>query len=113
MTLEEYLKEYKALTLDIMDQVSFDGNIKHLVEERENIIETVKELNFNKNDIKKIAQELKLLELDKEMNRLVKVEMKNIKTKLNNLKKNQAGNQHYLNSFKSEYNGYAQFDRLF
>ena len=110
MDLEKYLKEYKALTLDIMEQINIDGDIEFLLRERQIIL---KSLKYNQSDLIKIAESLKLINLENEMNMLVKSEMINIKNKLKNLKKNQAGNQHYLNSFQFGYNGYAKFDKLF
>lgn len=113
MDLEKYLKEYKALTLDIMEQINIDGDIEFLLNERQIILNKINSLKYNQSDLIKIAESLKLINLENEMNMLVKSEMINIKNKLKNLKKNQAGNQHYLNSFQFGYNGYAKFDKLF
>ena len=111
MELKDYLEEYKALTLDIMEQVNIDGNIKFLLDERERILDKISKSNFNKDEIINIGKSLKLLELEAEMQKMVKVEKANIKRKLQNLRIREQGNKGYLNVNYSQY-GMSRFDRF-
>lgn len=112
MELREYLEEYKALTLDIMEHINIDGNIKFLLDEREKILNKISESNFNKDEIIEIGMSLKLIELEDEMQKMVKVEKANIKRKIQQLKMREQGNRQYLNVNYSQY-GRARFDKKF
>lgn len=96
MTLNEYLKEYRSLTLDIIENINTTGNIKRLVEEREYILNKITSLNFDEMEVKRIILKLNIVELEKEMNLALKTEKANIKRKLQNLKRMHQGNNHYI-----------------
>lgn len=96
MTLEGYLKEYKALTLDLMEKINTSGNIRYLVEEREEILTAINNSNFDEDEIKRIGKELNLIELEKQMKKMLEFEKTNIKRKIANLKKMQQGNNGYM-----------------
>ena len=74
MNLEECLKEYRALTLDIMERTNTDGSIGHLIEEREKVLNMIKKLGCSQNTIKEISNSLNLIEIEKELTLLVKKE---------------------------------------
>lgn len=104
MDLKEYLTEYKALTLDIMEHVNVDGNIKFLLDERENILNEIIKSNFKKSDIESIGKSLNLMGLEEEMQEMIKKEKINIKKKMQQLRKNEQGNKLYLSVGYSHYN---------
>lgn len=87
MELEEYLKEYKALTLDIMERANEDGSIGYLLEEREELLNNIKKNNYNQLEFKRICSELKLVELEKELNSYIRKEIVNSKNKMEKIKK--------------------------
>lgn len=95
MDLEEYLKEYKALTLDIMERVNIDGSIGYLVNERQEILDKIKFLGFDKSDIKGIGESLNLIKLEEELNLMIKKEKINVKRRIENLKKMRSANMKY------------------
>ena len=112
MDLKEYLTEYKALTLDIMEHVNVDGNIKFLLDKREQILNKIVQANFPKNDIETIGKSLSLLELEDEMQEMIKAEKINIQKKIKQLKIKEQGNRQYLAANYSQY-GKSRFDKKF
>lgn len=95
MGLEEYLNEYKALTLDIMERVNIDGSIGYLVNERQEVLNRIEDLDVTQSEIKKITDSLNLIKLEEELNLMIKKEKVNIKRKIENLKKMRNANIKY------------------
>lgn len=95
MNLREYLEEYRALTLDLMDEIQKDGQISSLLKEREYIIKLINSLNFNKEEIKTIGNSLNLGELEKELQLLYKKEKVKVKKQIENIKKARRINTNY------------------
>ena len=95
MDLEEYLKEYKALTLDMMERVNIDGSIGYLVNERQEILDKIEALNFTNSEIKTISESLNLIKIEEELNLMIKKEKVNVKRKIENLKKMRNANLKY------------------
>ncbi|ENZ31476.1 hypothetical protein HMPREF1084_02995 [Clostridium butyricum 60E.3] len=93
--LEEYLREYKALTLDIIERVNEDGSIGYLLDERQVILEEIKKSDFEESDIKRICNNLNIVELEKELNICINQEIVNTKRKMSNLKKMKTANMNY------------------
>jgi hypothetical protein len=87
MSLKEYLEEYRALTLDIMEEIWQNGQIGSLLEERENIINIINEKDFNKKEIENIGNSLSLMTLEEELSNMYKREKVNVKIKIEKLKK--------------------------
>ena len=92
MKLSEYLKEYRALTLDLMD-----GKIKSLIEEREIIIDVINNSNFNKEEIKATGNSLNLMELEEELHALYKKEKVKVRKQIENIKIARKINNNYNN----------------
>ncbi len=95
MNLYEYLEEYKTLTLEMMDKIREDGNLDVLVNKREEILKAINELDFDKEDIKRIGNSLNLLELEEELELLIKKEKVEVKKKIESLKKTRQANANY------------------
>lgn len=96
MELEEYFKEYKALTLDIMERANEDGSIGYLLEERQLILDNIEKNNFKKSDIKLVCTKLKIAELEKDLNICINKVIINTKRKIGNLKKMKTANMKYV-----------------
>ncbi|MCE5220770.1 MAG: hypothetical protein LLF98_05745 [Clostridium sp.] len=95
MDLREYLEEYKALTLTLIDEISKDGQLSFLIEKREDILKSINNINFDKEEIKTIGNSLKLLELEEELQNSVKKEEVKIKKEIQTLKKARQANANY------------------
>lgn len=97
MNLREYLEEYRALTLDLMDEVQKDGQISHLINKREDIINAISNLNFDKEEIKNIGNSLKLAKLEEDLQIIYKKEKVKVKKKIENIKRARQINTNYNN----------------
>ncbi len=97
MNLSEYLKEYRALTLDLMDEIQKSGQIKSLIKEREDIINIINKSNFSKEEIKYVGDSLNLMELEKELQVLYKKEKVKVRKQIENLKSARKINNNYNN----------------
>ncbi|RQN12313.1 hypothetical protein EHW71_03590 [Clostridium butyricum] len=95
MNLREYLEEYRALTLDLMDEIQKNGRISSLLEEREYIIKSINSLDFDKKEIKTIGNLLNLVELEGELQLLYKKEKVKVKKRIENIKKARQANTNY------------------
>lgn len=95
MNLHEYLKEYRALTLDLMDEIEKGGQINSLIEERENIINSINSHDFDKEEIKSIGNSLNLIKLEEELQSIYKKEKVKIKKQIESLKKARQVNTNY------------------
>ncbi|WP_294400636.1 hypothetical protein [uncultured Clostridium sp.] len=96
MELEEYLREYKALTLDIMERAGEDGSIEYLLDEREEILNKIKKINFEQAKLELICNKLNLVDLEEELSLFIKKEIVNTKKKMEKIKKMHAANMKYV-----------------
>lgn len=101
MNLSEYLEQYRILTLELIDEIKKDGEVDILIEQRESILKSISNFNFDKAEIKKIGNLLNLLELEKELENSVKKEKFKIKQQIETLKKAKQANMQY-NSFENK-----------
>lgn len=97
MNLYEYLKEYRAITIDIMDEIQKSGQIAPLIEEREEIIKTINNINFDKEEIKRIGNSLDLIKLEEELQIIYKKEKVKVKKQIENIKVSRKINDSYNN----------------
>ncbi|GEQ17797.1 MULTISPECIES: hypothetical protein [Clostridium] len=95
MTLEEIFKKYRELTLQIMDRVKIDGSIKYLLEKRGELLESIRKSDFSQDEIISAGKSTGIIELEKELNELVKNEQIDIKRKIKNLRTMHAANMQY------------------
>lgn len=96
MDIEVCLSEYKALTLDIMERTNTDGLIEYLINERQQLLNEILKLEYLEDEIKKIADSLNIIQLEKELEILIKKEKVNTKKKIENLKKMRVANIKYM-----------------
>lgn len=95
MNLHEYLEEYRALTLDLMDEIQKSAQISSLVKEREDIIEAINNSNFNKEKIRNFGNSLKLLKLEEELQNIYKKEKVKVRTQIEKIKRARKVNTNY------------------
>lgn len=97
MNLYEYLKEYKALTLDLLQETGREGNLDGLIKERQEILNKINEVNFDKDEIKRLGNSLDLLKLEEELQETIEKERVNVKKKIEITKKRSQANHSYNN----------------
>ncbi|MBB6624473.1 hypothetical protein H7E67_13605 [Clostridium gasigenes] len=86
MSLYKLLNRYKDITKDIVIEVSKEADIESLVKDREEIILSIKEMGFSKEEIKELMIKLEIIEEDNIMFKAIKEERLNIKKELNEIK---------------------------
>lgn len=96
MNLHEYLEEYKALTLVLINEIKKDTQqLNALIKKREDILKSINDLNFDKEEIKVVGNSLKLLELEEELQYSIKKEKVKIKKQIETLNKARQANTNY------------------
>ena len=96
MNVEQYLKEYKSITEELINQINGYGNVRELFERREEILNELNNGNFSRDEIRRIGNELKLIELEENMRACYNLEKANIMRKIQNLRKMQHANEQYM-----------------
>lgn len=95
VNLSKYLKEYKELTLELIEEVKKEGDLEPLLNKREEILNLIRDMNFDKEEIKRIGNSLNLLQLEEEFHMSVKKEQVRIKQEIAKLKNGHKVNQNY------------------
>lgn len=103
MDLEKELIEYYDITLDLMNKIKIEGNRLYLLKRREEILEKIKNSNFDLNHIKDVFNRLEIEKLEKELHLKVKEEMSSIKQEMQKLKRSKKGNQAYITAGYGNY----------
>lgn len=97
MNLQEYLEEYKDITLNLMDENLNNNEVNSFVIRRGEILKMLIEFNFDKDEVRRIGDSLNLLKLEDELQNSMKKEMVRIKKELAKLKKMKQANMQYNN----------------
>ena len=100
MKLYDELSEYKELTISMINKVENNEEFEELIEERQKIIENLKQLKFTRNEIKQYVDELDIFQSDKKLTDLILKEKKKIHEELVDVKKRKMAQNQY-NSFKN------------
>lgn len=95
MSLDEYLEAYRTITLKLINEIQRYGEINTLIKEREDILKSLDNLNFDKEEIKIIGNSLNLLQLEDELQNLVKKEKSKVKKQIENIKIARKANTNY------------------
>lgn len=95
MNLQEYLEEYKNITLKLMDKNLNNNEVNSFVIKRGEILEILSKSNFDKDEIRRIGDSLNLLKLEDELQNSIKKEMVNIKREIDKLRKMKQANMQY------------------
>ncbi|MBC2455907.1 flagellar protein FliT [Clostridium beijerinckii] len=98
MNLYECLNEYKNITLELINKVSNDQELQKLLEMRAEIIDQIGKSNFSKVEFKELVSSLNILELDKELQDLVKQEKVKTRNQIDNIRKIRIARRNYNNS---------------
>lgn len=97
MDLYECLDTYKTITLELIDKTKHGESVDKLIDERAELINQIGNIDFSKEEFKNISSSLGLLELDNELQTLVKAEKIKIKNQINILRKTREVRKNYNN----------------
>lgn len=98
MNLDECLEKYKNITLELIYKTKHGEDLEKLINKRENMIKELRNINCSKEDIKEKLDTLNIMELDKELQKLVNQEKIKTKEQIDNLKKARSLRKSYNNS---------------
>ena len=86
----ELFDKYKLVNLEIIDSIKNDNEDISLFEKREKLIGELFNLNWSKEQKRMMYNNMGLVDLDKEIERLLKEKMIRIKEKIDKIAKNKA-----------------------
>lgn len=87
MDLERNLQEYKILTLKLINSAENIDEVESLISERQKIINNMQLTEYDKDQFKKIAEELDLANIEEKLIKKIKKEKVNAKSGLDNIRK--------------------------
>lgn len=101
MILKEALKQYKKYTIELIENVKDDkySEVEVLLGQREKIINSIKEMDYTKEEFKEIENEFQILQLEKELENIVGKKRDNAKEQLNKIKENRNANKNYTKRY--------------
>jgi len=92
------LEEYRNLTLSLIEKAKNDEELSEIINKRDNILKEFDEADYGKEEFKKIVKEFNILELDNELELIVKKEMVKIKKQIENIRSTRIARNGYSNS---------------
>lgn len=100
MSLRETLEHFKEVTELFITEIKNDGDPEKYLIEREEIINTLKSMSFDKDDFKAIAKDIHLLDLEKEATEILNQEKEKIGEEIRQLKKSKEAAFTYGNQYR-------------
>lgn len=103
MELKLILEQYIQVSLNLIKSIEEDddSNGELLIEKREELLLLLENIDFSKEDFKKVATELELVELENKVMETVNKKKENVKRELIELKRQREANRTYGNSLKN------------
>lgn len=97
--LKDILNKYKAATIEIMEVIESDNidSLMKLVGERQKVVDEALKMTYEKETMQQIYAELKLDELQSELNSLVTGKLSSIKCEMEKIDKSKTANNVYNN----------------
>ncbi|MGG7151259.1 DNA repair protein Rad50 [Clostridium neonatale] len=99
MNLDELLKEYKDMSFIMIRKIRKEEEISSFLRRRENIIDEINNLNIDKQLICSKIEDLNIMDIEKELEELIKSSMLNVKKEIKKVKQS-----------KEAYKKYADFN---
>lgn len=101
MNLEAYIKEYKNITEKVKVSLVNEKyeEISDLLNQREEIIKDINKLSYKKEEFISIANDIKLFDLDREMNAMLNEKKNEFENKYINIRKSKAAANKYRKKF--------------
>lgn len=101
MNLDECLEKYKNITLELVGKTKHGENLEQLINERSNVIKAIGNINFSNEEFKKKLEKLNILELDKELQKLLNEEKVKTKKQIDHIKQARILRKSYNNSHET------------
>lgn len=98
MSLRIILEEYKKTTEMLVQAIKSGETGEVFIEDRGKLLGEIKGCDFDKSDLKKICQELDILNLEKEAYKVLNDEKQKVKEEIITLKKQKQANKSYGNA---------------
>ena len=96
MDLKGYLEKYKDLTILLINRIQNDDELSDLFKQREEIIKKIGELDFSKEEIRNIYNDLKIEILEKKLENSLKSEKVEIRRKIEKIKQARVARNNYV-----------------
>lgn len=97
MDLDKLLKEYREISLSMIEKIKNEEEISSSLQKRQSIINEINNLNIDKQIISKKIDELGIINIDKEVEELIKNSMLNVKKQIKKIKQSQEAHKKYVN----------------
>lgn len=102
MELRSILKHYKEISLNLIKAIeNDDDNGELLIKKREELLMYLKKNNFSKEELKKIADELELVQIEKKLIDSITVAREEVKREMLELKRKREANRTYSAGFSN------------
>lgn len=95
MDLDDLLEKYKEISLIMSEKISKEEDISSLLKKRECIIIQINNLNVDKNLICNKLEDLNIMDIDRELEKLIKNSMLNVKKELRRVKQFKEAHKKY------------------
>jgi nitrogen regulatory protein PII-like uncharacterized protein len=102
MSLDELLKDYKDISLTMVEKIKKEEDISSFLRKRDYIINKINNLNVDKQLICNKIEELNIMEIEKELNELIKNSILNVKKEIKKVKQSREAYKKY-----ADFNGNA------
>lgn len=99
--IKEIFKQYKEIDLKILSSLKENKEDVKLLEERGEIIKRIISSNVDKSEVKKIHEDMKLKDLDKEIEKNLKEKMQEVKKDIKKLATGKAATRSYAAANRS------------
>jgi phosphopantetheine adenylyltransferase len=102
MELRSILNQYKEISLKLVKSIEYDDNNGELlIKKREELLTYLKENNFSKEELKNIADELELVQIEKKVMNSIVVAREEVKREMLELKRKREANRTYSAGFRN------------
>ena len=108
MDLKGYLEKYKDLTILLINRIQNDDELSDLFKQREEIIKKIGELDFSKEEIRNIYNDLKIEILEKKLENSLKSEKVEIRRKIEKIKQARVARNSYAKMDPSPFSLFTQ-----
>ena len=99
MRVDELLKDYKDTSLSMVEKVKREEDISSFLKKRDSIINEINSLDIDKQIICDEIKALNIIEIEDELEKLIKNNMLNVKKEIKKIKQS-----------REAYKGYADFN---
>lgn len=95
MNLDKLLEQYKDISLTMGERIKKEEDISSFLRNRDSIINEINNLNVDKQLVCNKIEELNIMEIEKELNELIKNSMLNVKKEIKKVKQSREAYKKY------------------